>query len=126
MEDDAMRICRSNRFATFTLAVGLAGVAAPLYAADTLTGEVVDMACYVPHPATGRGPSHKKCAETCLKKGIPMGLLTDDKQLYLVLEDHDNPKPYAELKDKGAQTVTIEGNKVSQGGVQAIVVEVVK
>ena len=59
------------------------------------------MACYVPHPATSHGSGHRKCADTCLKKGMPMGLLTEDKQLYLLLEDHDNPKPYAQLKEQG-------------------------
>lgn len=98
----------------------------PAAAADTFTGEIVDLACYLPHPATGKGASHKKCAETCLKKGLPMGLLTDDNQVYVIVEDHDNPKPYAALKDKAAQRVTIEGDKVSQGGTQGIVVQGVK
>jgi hypothetical protein len=62
----------------------------------------------------------------CVKKGLPMGLLTDDKQVFLLLEDHDNPKPYASLKEKAATTVTVEGEKVSQGGTQGLVVEAVK
>src|SRR6185295_6781004 len=98
----------------------LAG-AVPALAGDTLTGEIVDMACYVAHPATGRGSGHRKCADTCLKKGMPMGLLTEDKQLYLLLEDHDNPKPYQQLKEKAAETVTVEGEKKSEGGVQGLV-----
>lgn len=122
-----MRIRRSSRLAVIALAAAwLALGALPLHAADTVTGEVVDMACYIPHPDTGRGNSHRKCAETCVKKGLPMGLLTADKQLYLLLENHDNPKPYDELKQKAAQTVTVEGNKVAQGGVQGLVVEAVK
>ena len=94
--------------------------------ADTVTGEVVDLACYMVHPETGKGTSHRKCAETCAKKGLPIGVLTDDKQVYLLLEDHENPKPYAQAKDKAAEKVTIEGQKVTQGGVQGIVVEGVK
>ncbi len=98
----------------------------PVRAADTLTGEIIDLACYLPHPETGRGPGHRKCAETCVKKGLPMGLLTDDKQVYVLLEDHENPKPYAALKEQAAQTVTVEGTKVSGGGTQGFVVEAVK
>jgi hypothetical protein len=94
-------------------------------AADTVSGEILDLACYLPHPQM-KGQGHKKCAETCVKKGLPMGLLTDDGQVYVILEDHDNPKPYAALKDKAAQKVTIEGDKVSQGGTQGIVVQAVK
>jgi hypothetical protein len=93
---------------------------------ETLTGEVVDMACYVPHPETSHGSGHRKCADTCLKKGMPMGLLAADKQVYLLLEDHNNPKPYGQLKEKAAETVTVEGTKVAQGGVQAFVVEELK
>lgn len=94
--------------------------------AETLTGEVVDLACYIPHPATSHGNSHRKCADTCLKKGMPMGLVTEDKQVYLLLEDHNNPKPYGELREKAAETVTVEGTKVAQGGVQGLVVDTVK
>ena len=109
------------------LAAGaLLASALPASAGDTLTGEIVDMACYVAHPATGRGASHRKCADTCLKKGMPMGLLTEDKQLYLLLEDHDNPKPYQQLKEKAAETVTVEGEKKSEGGVQGLVVSDMK
>jgi len=104
---------------------GLVGVTGA-WAADTITGEVVDMACYMPHPDTGRGPGHRKCADTCLKKGLPIGLVTDDKQVYLLLEDHENPKAYAQLKDKAAEKITVEGNKTTQGGVNAMVVESIK
>ena len=93
---------------------------------ETLTGEIIDLACYVPHPATSHGNGHRKCADTCLKKGMPMGLLTEDKQVFLLLEDHTNPKPYGQLKEKAAETVTVEGTKASQGGVQGFVVEALK
>jgi hypothetical protein len=106
-------------------AAGLTG-ARTAVAADTITGEIVDLACYMHDPETGRGAAHRKCADTCLKKGMPIGLLTDDKQVYLLLEDHDNPKPYGALKEKAAEKVTVEGEKVNQGGTQGLVVEAVK
>src|SRR5215475_9454842 len=95
-------------------------------AADTVSGEVVDLSCYLAHPETSHGASHKKCAETCAKKGLPMGLLTEDKQVVLLLEDHENPKGYAAALEKAATTVTVEGKKVTQGGMAGIVVESVK
>jgi hypothetical protein len=115
-----------SSLAVVALGAGLLGLVAPAVAADTLTGEVVDLACYLPHPETGSGPSHKKCAETCLKKGMPMGIVTEDKQVWVLLEDHENPKPYAQVKDKAAEKVTVEGEKVTQGGVQGLVVGEVK
>ena len=93
------------------------------WAGEKVTGEVVDLSCYLHHPATSTGNSHKKCAETCAKKGLPMGLLTSDKQLYVLVEDHDNPKAYAAALAKAAQQATVEGDKVNTGGVQGLVVE---
>ena len=100
----------------------LAGAGAA-WSADKVTGEVVDLSCYLHHPDTSTGSGHRKCAETCAKKGLPMGLLTSDKQVFLLLEDHDNPKAYAAALAKAAQQATVEGDKVTVGGVQAIVVE---
>jgi len=114
------RVCSVLVAAAFVLWGGEAS------AADVVSGEVVDMSCYMPHPETGRGRGHRKCAETCLKKGLPMGVLAEDGQLYLALEDHDQPKAYAELATKAAETVTVEGEKVTIGGVQGIVVEAVR
>jgi hypothetical protein len=106
------------------LATALLVAAAPAaWAGDKVTGEVIDMSCYLHHPETSTGNSHRKCAETCAKKGLPMGLLTSDKQVYLLLEDHDNPKAYAAALAKAAQQATVEGHKVNVGGVQGIVVE---
>jgi hypothetical protein len=95
----------------------------PAWAGEKITGEVIDMSCYLHHPETSTGAGHRKCAETCAKKGLPMGLLTGDKQVYLLLEDHDNPKAYAAALGKAAQQTTVEGDKVSVGGVQGVVVE---
>jgi hypothetical protein len=107
-------------------AAGLLAGAVAVRADDTLTGEVVDLACYIGHPESGHGQSHRKCADVCLKKGMPMGILTEDKQVYLLLQDHDNPKPYDALTQKAAETVTVEGRKATQGGVQALVVSGIK
>jgi hypothetical protein len=101
----------------------LLAASAVAWAGDKVTGEVVDMSCYLHHPDSSTGNSHKKCAETCAKKGLPMGLLTGDKQVFLLLEDHDNPKAYAAALAKAAQQATVEGDKVSVGGVQALIVE---
>lgn len=106
------------------LAMGLTTVP-PVCAAETFTGEVVDLACYL-HDPSMKGNGHKKCAETCAKKGIPMGLLTEDGKTYVLLENHDSPKPYADALSRAAQTITIEGEKVTQGGLSGIVVEAVK
>jgi hypothetical protein len=120
-----MHSARTRRFVGALLAGGLF-VAASSAMADEVTGEIIDMSCYLAHPNTSTGNSHKKCAETCAKKGLPMGVLTEDKQVFLLLEDHDNPKIYATALESAAKTITVEGKKVTQGGVNGIVVEGVK
>jgi hypothetical protein len=114
-----------KRYASIVGAALVLWTVAPALA-ESVTGEIVDLACYLPHPQSGAGAAHRKCAETCIKKGLPIGLLTADKQVYLLLEDHENPKAYAQLKDKAAEKVTVEGEKVAQGGLTGIVVESVK
>lgn len=94
--------------------------------ADSVTGEVIDLSCYLHHPETSKGSTHRKCAETCAKKGLPMGVLSEDGSVVLLLEDHANPKAYADAIAKAAQSITVEGTKVSQGGLPGIVVEGVK
>lgn len=116
-----MRLTRMTTMAALVLAGGVLAARA-----DDITGEVIDMSCYLPHPETSKGASHKKCAETCAKKGLPMGILTEDSQVFLLLENHDNPKAYATAIEGAAKTITVEGKKVAQGGVNGFVVEAVK
>ncbi|MGH7973486.1 MAG: hypothetical protein ACREIC_32625 [Limisphaerales bacterium] len=107
------------------LAVG-ALLAQPLllFAADngnasqtqTIRGEVVDLMCYLDHGA--KGEKHKGCAEKCIKSGGPVGLLTSDDQLYLVIGNHEPINDV--LASKAAQTVTLKGKVVERNGMKMI------
>ncbi len=100
------------------LAGGLMGPACS-FGADsgkTLTGEVVDLMCYLDHGA--KGEKHAGCAETCIKSGGPVGLLTKDDQLYLVIGDH---KPINDqLASHAGKTITLKGKVVERNGVKMI------
>ena len=54
---------------------------------QAIKGEVVDLMCYIDYGA--KGEKHKGCAEKCIKSGGPVGLLTADSQLYLVIGKHE-------------------------------------
>ncbi len=83
---------------------------------QTLKGEVVDLMCYLDHGA--KGEKHKGCAKKCIEGGGPVGLLTADDQLYLVIGEH---KPMnKELADKAAETVTLKGKVVERHGMKMI------
>ena len=84
----------------------------------TITGEVVDMGCYLGHAA--RGEKHVSCATKCLNQGMPMGLLTSNGTLYLVTLDHDNAYPFNGLKDMAGKNVTVTGELLTRSGTKAI------
>ena len=44
-----------------------------------VTGEIVDMMCYVDHNAMGE--KHASCGEKCIKGGAPVGIVSDGKAL---------------------------------------------
>src|ERR1700730_6804750 len=52
-------------------------------ATKTVTGEVVDMMCFVDHNATG--DKHAACAAKCIKGGGPVGISSEGKT-YLIVE----------------------------------------
>ena len=88
----------------------------------TVTGEVVDVACYIAHGA--KGEDHKDCAEACAKAGGSLGILTSDGELYLALlpDDHKSG-PNAILMDHIAHTVEVKGYVRSKGGVNGIMIK---
>lgn len=85
---------------------------------QTITGEVVDLACYLDHGATGAG--HRECAEKCIRSGLPVGIKTADR-LYLVVGREHNPanEPLASL---AAKRVEAEGKVTERDGIHLLAV----
>src|SRR5450755_2772797 len=54
----------------------------------TLVGEIIDLSCYT---SLGKhGTKHRDCGQKCVKNGQPVGLLTKDGKIYLLVdEEHD-------------------------------------
>jgi hypothetical protein len=90
----------------------------------TVSGEIVDMACYMSKGAHGDG--HKDCATMCINQGSPMGVLTSDGKVYLLVENHDKPDAYSQAKKQAGAQVTVSGAQYERGGIQGIVVDDVK
>jgi hypothetical protein len=110
--------------AVVTLSFAAALATSPLaYAAEPadtsatkeVTGEIVDMMCYVDHNAMG--DKHAGCAEKCIKGGGPVGIVSDGKA-YLVVGAH---KPMNdELAPLAGKTVTLKGKMATNGGVSLL------
>ena len=85
-------------------------------ASKQLTGEVVDMMCYVDH--NGVGEKHgQSCGAKCIKSGGPVGILSDGKA-YLVVGEH---KPMNDqLAEYCGKTITLKGKMAERGGIPMI------
>src|SRR5437588_11489635 len=82
-------------------------------AEKTVTGEIVDMVCYVDHNAVGETHG-QQCGAKCIKGGGPVGIVSDGKA-YLVVGEH---KPMNDqLADYCGKTVTLKGKAAERGGI---------
>ena len=82
----------------------------------TVSGEVIDMVCYIDHGATG--PKHADCAQTCIKMGLPVGIKANDGKTYLLVGEH---RPInSEFAPLAAKTITVKGKLVSRDGFKMI------
>jgi hypothetical protein len=75
-------------------------------------GEVLDMTCYIGKNSSG--PEHAQCARDCIRKGLPVGLKSEDGNIYLLVGEKQALN--AELADYAAKTVTIRGKKTIRDG----------
>ena len=85
-------------------------------ASKEVTGEVVDMMCYVDHNAVGEKHG-QSCGAKCIKSGGPVGIVSDGKA-YLVVGEH---KPINDqLAEYCGKTVTLKGKMAERGGIAMI------
>lgn len=95
----------------------------------TVTGEFIDTWCYfsgvMGGPTAVVGSAHHTCAMWCSAGGIPVGLLTPDGTVYMVLkvgDDSDNAGGDT-LLSLASDTITAEGLYYARDGLNYIVVE---
>jgi hypothetical protein len=56
----------------------------------TLVGEIVDFSCYL--QIGKHGEKHRSCAQKCFTAGQPIGLMTKDGSLYMLMEEEHDPR----------------------------------
>ena len=97
----------------------------------TITGEVVDVSCYTQMGKRGEG--HKKCGAMCVRNGEPVGILTADNTLYLLMPEAHHPRRDAkasraslaeEYAEKMGTNVTVSGMATEHGGVHTLFIDV--
>jgi len=81
-----------------------------------VSGEVVDMMCYVDHNAVGEKHG-QSCGAKCIKSGGPVGIVSEGKA-YLVVGEH---KPINDqLAEYCGKNITLKGKLAERGGIAMI------
>ena len=93
----------------------------------TLTGEVVDLSCYL--QLGKRGDAHKECSAQCVAAGEPVGLLMKDGKVYMLLAEQHHPRRDGQvslakqMSGQVGRTVTISGMLMKNGGIPTVFIE---
>jgi hypothetical protein len=85
-----------------------AGSARPATTASdsvTVTGKVVDAACFMLHVAAATAASHKDCGAACLARGVPLAIATDDGALYFPADGNQRLKSLLNARVRASGTV---------------------
>ncbi|RME44480.1 MAG: hypothetical protein D6795_17875 [Deltaproteobacteria bacterium] len=86
-----------------------------------LTGEVMDLACYMQHPKAGQGPDHAGCARQCILKGLPAGFKVGDTLYLLIGAGHG---PIAEkIAPFAGKRAVVTGRVLEADGMKTLVME---
>ncbi len=110
------------------LALALVLGAGPAQAAPgkrvSVTGEVIDSWCYITEIMFGTGTAHHRCAIWCAAGGIPVGILADDGQVYMVLKMGDDTTSVANPAIMRIQThrVTVDGDLYRRDGINYLLI----
>ena len=117
------------------VAMGLAVLAPAAQAAEgeriQITGEIIDTWCYysgvMGGPDAVVGSAHHTCALWCSAGGIPVGLLGDDGEVYMVLKvDGDDASAGGDTQLKlASHEITADGMLYKRDGLNYLVVETV-
>ena len=86
---------------------------------QTVTGEVVDLACYLGHGA--QGAEHRDCAQKCISSGLPVGIKSGDTIYLAVGGEHGTAN--ATLAPLAGKQVTAEGAVSERDGVHLIAIQ---
>ena len=117
------------------LAVGfmLPGVGSAAAAASAervqITGEVMDTWCYTSEVMGGSdavlGSAHHQCAIWCAAGGIPVGILADDGQIYMVLKlgDDDQSNANPKILEIQSNRVTVDGELYRRDGINYLLID---
>lgn len=116
----------SNVWTSTTMAAGVNGKPQPGRAL-TETGEIIDLSCYI--QLGKHGEKHVACGKKCIQNGQPIGLLTKDGSVYMLMEEEHDPRRDGQVTFRKAAAdhighiMEVSGTEASVGGYKAIYVQ---
>ena len=93
----------------------------------SVVGEIIDMSCYL--QVGKHGDKHRECGQKCVRNGQPVGLLTDDGTVYMLIDEEHDPRRdgLTEFRKQAiehmAHIVTVDGTMTEVDGHKAIYVQ---
>ena len=95
--------------------------------AVTRVGEIVDFSCYL--QLGKHGEKHRACGQKCVQNGQPIGLLTRDGTLYMLMPEEHDPRRDGGVDAKASAShhmghiVEVNGTEATVGAYRAIFVQ---
>lgn len=90
----------------------------------TLTGQVIDVNCYVSMGASGAG--HKQCATACAKAGVALAILGSDGNLYMPVSSKPADPQNSRLVPFAEARVKITGTHRMSSGMHTIEIKTIE
>ena len=89
-----------------------------------VSGEIIDTWCYVTEIMFALGTAHHQCAVWCAVGGVPVSILGEDGNVYVVLKVEGDGNNVANPKIVDIQThkVTVDGDLYERDGVRYLIV----
>jgi len=95
--------------------------------AVTVVGEVIDLSCYI--QLGKHGEKHRSCGQKCVNNGQPVGLLTQNGAVYMLMPEEHDPRrdggvdAKASASDHMGHIVEVSGTQAAVNGYNAIFVQ---
>jgi len=93
----------------------------------TINGEIIDLSCYL--QLGKHGEKHKPCGSKCIAAGQPIGLLTKEGNVYLLIDEEHDPRRdgQTELRkaagDHFAHVMEVTGTETTVRGIHTVYVQ---
>ena len=93
----------------------------------TVVGEIIDLSCYL--QVGKHGDKHRDCGQKCVRNGQPVGLLTEDGAVYMLIDEEHDPRRDGDTEFRKqavelmAHVVTVHGTLTDVDGHKALYVQ---